>query len=469
MNSRLKSGLRLIGAAIALWGIAEACFVLGANRSTASMMLLLAVLGLATLGDWFIALAASVVGSLSFSFYYVEAAGSFRITTAQGAITFGAMFLTAMIGSQLSLRAQRRALEAVTRRNEMERLHQLGTILLSTHTLSEAAERAVDQIIELFGVQGAVLRIEGQPRVFSAGVTSSEAFSVLSLNSGVRRDVLELYGTQPTQEVGHALTSLLSLVFERARSSEERAKIHSAQRGDEMRTTVLNALAHSFRTPLTSIKAAASALRASAMILTADGQELIAVIDEEADRLDQLIGESLDLARIESHRDNPRQEECRLSVIVERVRKRVARYLGRREFVIDVPEDLPPMLADQFLLEQMLVQVVDNAWKYSRPGSRIRISAETSGKNLLLTIRNEGSEIPESERALIFDKFYRGSGDQYRVEGTGLGLSIARNIAEACHGQVWLEIEPAGPAFRFSLPVGAPGKKSDYKTHYSVN
>ena len=76
MNSRLKSGLRLIGAAIALWGIAEACFVLGANRSTASMLLLLAVLGLATLGDWFLALAASVVGSLSFSFYYVEAVGS---------------------------------------------------------------------------------------------------------------------------------------------------------------------------------------------------------------------------------------------------------------------------------------------------------------------------------------------------------------------------------------------------------
>lgn len=443
--------------------------MLGANRSTASMMLLLAVLSLATLGDWFLALAASLVGSLSFSYYYVEAVRSFQITTTQGAITFGAMFLTAMIGSQLSIRAQRQTMEAVARRGEMERLHQLSTILLAAGTLGDAAEVAVGKVIELFGVDGAALRIDGQPRVISAGTTSAEACSVLPLNSGVRRDVLELYGPQPSQEVAQALASLLSLVFERVRSSEDRAKIQSAQRGDELRTTVLNALAHSFRTPLTSIKAAASALRASSMITNPDGRELIAIIDEEADRLDQLIAESLDLARIESHRENPRQEECHFSVIINRVQARVARYLGRREFIVDVPEDLPTLLADEFLLEQMLVQVVDNAWKYSRPGSRIQISAAVSGDNLIVTVRNEGSEIRESERALIFDKFYRGTGDRHRVEGTGLGLAIARTIAEAYQGQVRLDMEPEGPAFRFTLPMGATGENNDFKTHYLVN
>jgi two-component system, OmpR family, sensor histidine kinase KdpD len=231
----------------------------------------------------------------------------------------------------------------------------------------------------------------------------------------------------------------------------------------------LNALAHNFRTPLTSIKAAASMLRSSPNIEAPGERDLIAVIDEEADRLDQLIGESLDLAKIEGRRANPRTEECLFSEIVERVTARVARYLGRREFVIDVPEDLPPILGDKFLLEQMLVQVVDNAWKYSRPGARIRIVAEVVGKEILLTVQNEGNEIPESERTLIFDKFYRGTKDRSRVEGTGLGLAIAKTIAEAYQGKLWLDSEPAGPAFRFALPLGATGIKHDIEPYHLVD
>ena len=145
------------------------------------------------------------------------------------------------------------------------------------------------------------------------------------------------------------------------------------------------------------------------------------------------------------------------------------RFLGKREVAIDVPEDLPILVADKFLLDQMLLQVLDNAGKYSRTGSKIWISAEKSGSEIIISVQNEGSDIPPGERRLIFDKFYRGSTTRATIEGTGLGLAIAKTIAEAYNGRLWLDAEPEGPAFRFALPIemaeGAIKEKNDYQPY----
>jgi two-component system, OmpR family, sensor histidine kinase KdpD len=451
------------------WAVSAACHILGSNRSTGAMMLLLAVLGVSALGDGVLAIATSISASLAFSWYFVDATGRFEITTVQGGITFASMVVTAITASRLSIRAQRRTDEAIRRREEMSRLNELGSSLLSVQSVREAAEVAVNRMVQVFELHGAVMRIEGEAQIFERGSTSSDQVSVITLAGGGRGDLLELYGPQPSGEVCSAVSNMLSLVLERARSSQAKAKMESTQKGEELRSTVLNALAHNFRTPLTSIKAAASMLRGSETITAAGERDLIAAIDEEADRLDQLIGESLDLAKIEGRRANPRTEICHFADIVRKVTGRVERYLGGREFIIDVPEDLPAIRGDRFLLEQMLIQVVDNAWKYSGPGARIRVIAEVQRKNIILTVQNEGNQIPESERSLIFDKFYRGGNDRSRVEGTGLGLAIARTIVETYQGSVWLDSEPQGPAFRFALPLEAAGKKGDNEPYYSVD
>jgi two-component system sensor histidine kinase KdpD len=179
-----------------------------------------------------------------------------------------------------------------------------------------------------------------------------------------------------------------------------------------------------------------------------------------------LIRESLDLAKLEGRRAHPATEVCEISGIVDRVTARMTRQSGSRKFIIEIPEDLPPITGDSFLLEQMLLQVVDNAWKYSRPGTPIRISCVLSAGNIVLTVCNEGSEIPEEERERIFDKFYRGSRDRGVVEGTGMGLVIARTIAEAYQGKIWLDNEPEGPAFRFALPYEATEEFHDREPHH---
>jgi two-component system sensor histidine kinase KdpD len=115
--------------------------------------------------------------------------------------------------------------------------------------------------------------------------------------------------------------------------------------------------------------------------------------------------------------------------------------------------DLPDVPGDRFLLELMLIQVVDNAWKYSRPGARIVIGAYRNGQDVEISVWNEGLRIPDYERQRIFDKFYRGVSDRGRTEGSGLGLAIAKSIAEAHRGAVWLEDASDGTRFRFRLPV----------------
>ncbi|HYA16510.1 MAG TPA: ATP-binding protein [Bryobacteraceae bacterium] len=469
LNGWLHSVIQYLCALALPWLIARICFGFQSNRATCAMLLLLVVLMVSTLGNSLLALMTAVSSSLAFSWFFVEVVGSLRISTAGGMITFLTMAVTALTCSQLSARAERRAQEAIRRREEMERLQQLGSVLLAAVTVSEAAARTVRKLVSLFDLDGAVLRIEGDAQVYQAGNPTTGSLSIIPLNAGTRADLLEIYGSQPSAEVRSALASMISLVIERARTSEEKTRIETTQRGEELRSTVLNALAHSFKTPLTSIKAAASMLRASRDLTSPPERELAVVIDEEADRLDQLITESLDLERIESHRANPRREECRIAEVVRSATARLSRFLGRREVVIDVPEDLPTIMADKFLLDQMLLQVLDNAGKYSKPGSTIRISAEKSRRDIVITIQNEGSEIPPGERQLIFDKFYRGSQNRTTTEGTGLGLAIAKTIAEAYNGRLWLDAEPEGPAFRFALPIemaeGAIKERNDYQPY----
>ena len=465
IRQRLWLGTRISALAVILWCTARLCESLGTTRTTAALLLLLEVLGISTLGDSALALVSSTIASLVFSFYFIQPVGSLRLTTIQGAETFAAMVLTALTASQLSIRAQRRLHEAIHRREEMERLNQLGKVLISADTLAEAAERAVCVVIELFGLKGVVLRVESAPSPFQSGITIGESVSI-PLDADGRAGVLELYGARLSDEVASALAGMIRLVLERARSSEERAVLEATRRGEELRSMVLNALAHNFKTPLTSIKAAASTLRGSVETLPGVERELITVIDEEADRLNQLIRESLELAKLEGRRANLRHEECLIAGVVERVLDRMGRFLEDRDLRIEIPHDLPPVTGDNFLLEQMVLQVVDNAVKYSRPGTPIGISAALTGKTIVLIVRNEGSAIPEGERDRIFEKFYRASNDRSAVEGTGLGLVIAKTIAERHGGKIWLNNEPQGPAFCFGLPLVAEERLHDREPHY---
>ncbi len=145
--------------AVLTWTIGLTCFKIGANRSTGAMMLLLEVLAVSASGEWAVAILTAISASLAFSWFYIDQVGSLRITSREGAVTFSMMLLTALTATQLSIRAQRRTAEAIGRREEMERLQELGNSLFAADTVSEAATEAVAKIEELFGVSGVELEL----------------------------------------------------------------------------------------------------------------------------------------------------------------------------------------------------------------------------------------------------------------------------------------------------------------------
>jgi len=449
--------LRIILTGCALWFCGAICRSLNWNRTTTALLLLLAVLSLATLRDRLLAIFGAIVASLSLEYYFIEHPENYQLSPARGIMMFASMLVTASVASELSIRGYRRAREAEARREEMGRLQVFSARLMAAQTVSETAGIAVRSLVELFSASRAELRIGRltsvwPPQTEPSPGSDSDKRILLPLEYAGRRASLEVWDGLPSPEVASALGNLLELALDRATSFEERAQLEAVRRGDELRTTILNAVAHDFRTPLTSIKAAATALRASSAAIFGPDRDLIQVINEEADRLEGLIRESLALARLESVGEISR-ELCSVATIVSTVTSRLARYLDRRRVEVDIPADIPEIPGDRFLLELMLIQVVENAWKYSKPGARIVVSATGNEQEVEISVWNEGLRIPDYERRRIFDKFYRGVSDRGRTEGSGLGLAIASSIAEAHLGAVWLEDAPDGTRFRFRLPV----------------
>jgi two-component system sensor histidine kinase KdpD len=468
MNGLAWRLFRIAGCIFFMWLLARTAYaVLPEEDEVGAMVLLLCVLASATMADRSLAVAASLSAGLSFNYYYIGPALSLRLSSMQDAVNVGAFIIVALTGSHLSLSARQRAQDSERRREEMERLQRFSAALLSAGTVSDAAERVVREIVSLFG-GGAVLLVAGLREPFRAGNTDSTGAQPLVLHTPNQNGRLELHGMEPSVEVGSALVNLIGLVLDRAAAAEARSRVESTQRGEQLRNTILNALAHNFKTPLTCIKAAASMMRGSAETPGSYSQELVEVIDEEADRLDSLIRDSLDLARIQSRQENPRIEDCTVGSIVSGVLEKMKRYLARHRVVVSVPDDLPMLRGDRFLFEQMIGQILDNVWKYAAAGSHVWISAWQSGSEVVLTIRNEGPQIPEEERSLIFDRFYRGARSRASVEGTGLGLAITKTIVEVHGGRVWLQAAQDGPEFCFALPAEPmeKGKEHDREPHY---
>ena len=177
---------RVAACVFAVWATARVVFqFLPRQDAVAAMLLLLCVLAIATLGDRVLAVTTSLAASISFSYYFIDNASSFAITSTEGAVTFVGMLITALTGSQLSLRVQTRAAESERRRAEMERLQRLGVVLLTANTVTEASGKAIREIVAQFG-GGAILRVEGIPSPFYAGVTDAATLQVMgAVSSGV--------------------------------------------------------------------------------------------------------------------------------------------------------------------------------------------------------------------------------------------------------------------------------------------
>jgi two-component system sensor histidine kinase KdpD len=417
--------------------------------------------------------------------WFLPPDNSFVIEGFSSWIALTAFLATAVIGSQLSVRAQRRAREAEDRNHEMERIHSLGRALLAHDTLSATGEAAAWQIVAALGATGAALFNVQLQRTHQAGTIpdiddrlknvfktgeiwtgGSPRISVYPLTSGDHRiGALAIQSDELSETATQLTISLVSVALERAAATEKAVEASAISRNQELRRAMVDAFAHNLKTPLTSIKACASALlrRASGLNsgVNEETRELLTVVDEETDRLIRLIGDSLELVRV-GERVSPNRELIPVTQPILAALADLNRNVEGRKITTDLTETAPSVAADPHLIQIVLIQLLDNALKYSPPDSPIEIRVRAEEGYATIAVRNQGAALDDEERERIFDKFYRGRKNRGRIEGTGMGLAIARTIVESHGGEIEARNDTEGRiVFEFSLPLATDNVMED--------
>jgi two-component system sensor histidine kinase KdpD len=234
--------------------------------------------------------------------------------------------------------------------------------------------------------------------------------------------------------------------------SETRARV--LEESDRLKTAILSSVSHELRTPLATIKAAITSLLNEQVSWEKQArQDLLSAVDEETDLLNRLVGNLLDMSRIETGALKPNRQWNLLAEIVDGVVQRMYRTLKDHRVKVDIPDDLPLVPVDYVQLEQVFMNLFSNSAKYAPSGSLIQVLAARQGNDqLLVQVTNEGPQIAPGHLERIFDKFYRLTNAEH-VSGTGLGLSICKGIVEAHGGEIWVENTTHGIAFKFTLPL----------------
>ncbi len=446
------------------------------NPTTVALTFLLVVLLLASRWGLTVAITTAVVATLAFNYFFLPPVHTFTISEPQNWIALLAFLTSAIVASRLSERARREALNATRRRKEVERLYSLSQQLLATDNVMELLNSIPHYVRDAFGLKAAAMFLPKRKEVYRTGVDhpelSEEQLEAVSgrgepvmderhqlcfvpLRIGVRPvGSLGLEGAVLSRETLEAVGSLIAISIERAGAVETLTRAEAARESEKLRSALLDSVTHEFRTPLTAIKLSVTTLLSTPQIEADGRKDLLSVINEEADRLNRLVGEAAEMAQLDAQQVELRRETYSVGQVVEAALEKSKQGLAGREVKLHLPETLPSVRIDLERIAEVLVQLLENAAKYSPPGTPITISAEPAGKMVALSVADRGPGIDDMELSLIFEKFYRGRDQRYRVQGTGMGLAIAKAIVEAHGGTIGVTSQVgSGSVFHFTIPA----------------
>ncbi len=442
------------------------------NPTTIALSYLVVILFIAS--GWGIAEAttASVAAVLCFNFFFLPPVGTLTIADPQNWIALVAFLLTAIVVSQLSGRARRRTLEAVVRQRDLERLYALSRALLLSEHGSSVPGSIARHVATAFEVPTVGLYDQRTDQSFwteggespardmklrevarrAASVRDPSGVIVVAVQlGGAPIGSVALTDAGLSDTVLQSIANLVAIGLERARADEATVRAEAARESSELRATILDALAHEFKTPLTAMKAASSDLRSSQDV-SARSRELATIVDEDVDRLQSLVTDAVHMLRIDAGDFAVNLGRHSLAVLVDDTVRRFEQHFDGRSVSNRVPGELT-VDADRDLLALALRQLLDNAIKYSPPSATIDISADSNGA-VGIAVHNTGSTISARDQGRILDRFYRGAQARH-IPGTGMGLAIVRQIAAAHGGTLSVSSAPStGTTFTMSLPRG---------------
>ena len=263
-----------------------------------------------------------------------------------------------------------------------------------------------------------------------------------------------IVGSELSERARQEARKALAREQERASAIETLTRAEAARESEKLRSALLDSVTHEFRTPLTAIKASITSLLSQQQLNDADRSELLTIINEEADRLNRLVGEATEMARLDAKEVELQIEPRHIREAVEAAAGELRNVLREHPLEIAIPDEAPPVAIDFGRIRDVLIHLLENAGKYSAAGSPIRVSTERHDNYLAVSIADRGIGIDATEQSQIFDKFYRGTTHRYQVHGTGMGLAIVKAIVEAHGGKVTVASRlNRGSVFSFTLPL----------------
>ncbi|MGD0153190.1 MAG: sensor histidine kinase KdpD [Thermacetogeniaceae bacterium] len=476
-------------------------FYLGAYLGLVNiaMLYLLPVLLSAVVWGSYYAVAAAILGIICFDFFFVPPTYSFTVADIRYLLSFAIFLVVALLTGQLSGRLRQYIKQARQRETRTSALYALSRDIAATNELERVLDYVIKKVSESAEGQAVILlpnkenklivqaKSDGQQEIlvdeneravaiwaFEHGLVAGRGTDTLAgadctyIPIHTEQGVLGILGIRtkdskplsPEQRrLVEAFANLTAIGISRIQLVEQAKKAHLLAESERLHAALFNSISHELRTPLTSIIGAVTGLVDEDEIYSpAARQDLLQTIKQGALRMNRLVNNLLDMARVESGYLQLNKEWCDLQDLIGVAAGRVDALRSRSMKIVAAP-DLPLVLIDFVLIEQVLVNLLDNAAKYSKPGTTITITADRGDKELAVAVADQGPGIPEDDRELVFDKFYRLRTSR-QIGGTGLGLTICKAIVDAHGGRIWVDGNPGGGALiTFTLPLDkvAPG------------
>jgi two-component system sensor histidine kinase KdpD len=428
---------------------------------------------------------ASAAAAFCLNYFFLPPVRTLNIADPHNWVALSAFLVTSLVASQLSEVSRRRNSLLHQRQAEMERLYALSRGIMLIDSVKPAGVQIAAEIVRIYGLTSVTIYDQVDDQIWCAGVSGSTArldtLRELALRGGTVEDAAANSYMAPVTLAGrvigavaiegsggvmlsesalHAITNLIAVGMEKARTQELVSRAEAARQSEQFKSTLLDAVAHEFKTPLTSIKAAASTILTSPALTNDQRNELLTIIDQESERLSALVTEAIHLARVESGRLHLSRSMRNIVELVQEALKQSAPIQNDRPVETVFAPSLPMVHVDAELFVVMVKQLLDNATKYSPAGSPIRISVEASTDSIRVCIHNEGMGLTESERSMVFERFYRTPGARQNAAGTGMGLAIVQDIVRAHGGYIDVDSEPGvGTEFTIRLPL-AKGERN---------
>ena len=434
-----------------------------------ALLYLLVVLLIATTIGMGPAIMASVLAFLGFNFFFVEPLHSFRVTDPQDDLRLLTFLVVAIIGSSMAGRVREQANAAARNARELAALYDFSQKISAEVDLDRILPLVAQTITQLLNVPAcSVLLYDSGGRLIeraSAGAARPEpqrrvdAFLRIGPRVlGVLRVTQRAIDDQLTHDEQSRLETIASqvgLVLERARLVEEASQGRALAESERMKATLLSSVSHDLRTPLAVIKGAVTDLLDESIAWQPEPRrELLLSINDEADRLNRLVGNLLEMSRIEGDAPLPQRTAQDIGALIEQVVERLRPQISKHPLETELPPDLPAAQANYTQIDQVLTNLIENAARYTPAGTPISVRASAERDSLAIEVRDHGPGIPEGMRARIFEKFVRAVGPERHASGAGLGLAICKGIIKAHGGRIWAENAPDGGArFIFTLPL----------------